>query len=240
MNEKNLGVGGAFNKGLTYGYKKNGNYFFLLPADMTMNNDALTKLLRKIEENPTIGMICPKVLFTTTPAKILFVGGKIDGKAKSSIHIGYNEIDRNQYDAISETELLNCPVLIKREVLDAIGFMDSTYFMYYEDTDFYFRARKTGYSLHVVTEAIAYTDEPPLNEKIMRRKDYYISRNLLYFIKKNFSLSEQIIAYMYVIREACYLLIHMLNSKEKSRAHYKLLGMRDFLLQRKGRVELSL
>lgn len=43
--------------------------------------------------------------------------------------------------------LLGCALLIKREVLEAVGLFDETYFAYFEETDLETRAQRAGYAL---------------------------------------------------------------------------------------------
>jgi hypothetical protein len=211
-----------------------------MPADMTMEKNILTKLLSTITSDTTIGMVCPKILLNTKPKKILFVGGNLDPKVKTSIHIGFNEIDRSQYDYKQETELLNCPALIKRTIFDRVGYMNPEYFMYYEDTDWQTRVRRKGYKLYVVPEAVAFTDEASSNKQSVNKKNYYITRNLLFFIKNNFTFHDQFIAYIFILKETLSLFIYLLIPQKKERAYYKLLGVKDFLLNRKGMRQLYL
>jgi len=44
-------------------------------------------------------------------------------------------------------------MMIRRAVLDSIGGLDENYFLYYEETDFCFRARKAGFSTWYVPES---------------------------------------------------------------------------------------
>lgn len=46
--------------------------------------------------------------------------------------------------------------LIKKEVINKIGFLDGTYFMYYEDTDFSFRAWRAGWDIIYEPKAVVY------------------------------------------------------------------------------------
>jgi GT2 family glycosyltransferase len=51
-------------------------------------------------------------------------------------------------DEIFEVEAVSgsC-MIIRRQVIDQIGYLDETYFAYQEDTDFCFRARKAGWKI---------------------------------------------------------------------------------------------
>lgn len=46
--------------------------------------------------------------------------------------------------------------LIKREVIERVGFFDGHYFVYYEDLDLSFRAWKAGWDIHYVPKSVVY------------------------------------------------------------------------------------
>lgn len=232
----NLGVGKSFNLGIDYALKNSADYLLLLTADIFVNRDFLTKTYSKLNTSNKTGIVSGKLLFDTNPPKILFINGKLDKKVRSTIHIGMGEIDKGQYDHRSETEILNCPILLKREVIEKVGKFREDYFMYYEDTDFYYRARQKGYSLAVNPSARAFTDYPDINTNSisLMRKHYYNSKNLLYFIKNNFDIQQQIIAYIYIFKNNAGLIKNVFERDSRAESYYKLLGVKDFLTGKRG------
>ncbi|MGL5809824.1 MAG: glycosyltransferase family 2 protein [Nocardioides sp.] len=44
--------------------------------------------------------------------------------------------------------------LVRREVIDAIGLPDPSYFIFYDDADFAIRARRAGFTIHAVRDAV--------------------------------------------------------------------------------------
>ena len=59
-----------------------------------------------------------------------------------SFHIGVDKIDKGQYDDFIETDFVTgALMLFDKTVLDTIGFIDESYFLYFEDTDFCIRAK---------------------------------------------------------------------------------------------------
>lgn len=236
MKSINLGVGKSFNLGMDYARKRKADYYFLLNADIAFEPDYLYKVYNKIKLNKKYGAASGKIVYSTRPLKILFIGGILDPKVKSTIHIGTGEVDKGQYNGNEKTELLNCPLLIRKDVIEVVGGFRETYFMYYEDADFYYRVRKAGYNLILETSACAYSefeDEDVLSAKLMK-KNYYLSRNLPYFIKYNFNVFEKIIAYSYIAKNSIVLILDCLKVHRKNVSYYKLLGIKDFLIGKKG------
>lgn len=233
---ENLGVGKSFNLGIDYAIKNSADYLLLLTADIFVNKNFLKKTYLKLKSSDTIGIVSGKLLFDTKPPKILFVNGRLDKKIQSTIHTGVGEVDKGQYDSRSESEILNCPILLKKEIIERVGKFKEKYFMYYEDTDFYYRVRMSGYKLVVETSARAFTDypDPNINSISVMRKNYYCSKNLLYFVRNNFKAKQQLIAYMYICKNTIFLLKDVLNNETRMISYYKLLGVKDFLVGKNG------
>ena len=64
-------------------------------------------------------------------------------------HRGVDEIDKDQYDRFEETDFITgCLMLFDKQVLDEVGFLDESYFLYFEDADFCIRAKKKGVKLY--------------------------------------------------------------------------------------------
>lgn len=234
--EENFGVGKAFNIGIKHALKNNVEYILLATADLSVNNSFLINLFKTIKTDSKIGAVSGKLLFDTKPNKILFVSGKLDKKVKSTIHIGTGDVDKGQFRGVEVSEILNCPILVRADVFRKVGLFREDYFMYYEDTDFYTRIRQAGYKLVVNRSVAAYTDYPEGDEESLTflKKHYYNSRNLLYFISRNFGWKERIVAYAYVAKNALPLVRNVLLNKKRKEANFKLLGIKDFLFGVKG------
>jgi GT2 family glycosyltransferase len=78
-------------------------------------------------------------------------------------------------------------MLIHKNVFNKVGFMDSKYFMYYDDTDFCLRANRCGYKILFVPEAVMWhkVHSSSGGSEYSRTSVYYLSRNRLYLMKKN-------------------------------------------------------
>lgn len=232
---ENLGVGAAFNKGIDYSIANSSDYVLLLTSDIYLTEDTLEKLYNRMKKNKSIGIASPTLLYKTNPPRILFAGGKLDSLVHSTVHFFNGEENNSQGNTIRETHILNCPVLISKEVIKSVGRWREEYFMYYEDIDYYTRTRKKGYLLCYMPDAIAYTDIPTEGDSpSFFRKEYYLLRNLLLFNKYNYSVIQQFIAYSYVLKNSMNLIVDLLDVKKRTKSKYQLMGIADFLLNRTG------
>jgi GT2 family glycosyltransferase len=93
-----------------------------------------------------------------------------------------------------------CFMLINNKLFDEIGIMDEKYFVYFDDTDFIYRAFLKGYRilmmhhLHVLHKVSSSTggSESPFSI-------YYGNRNRVYFIRKNFKKVDYLKALTFTI-----------------------------------------
>jgi len=81
--------------------------------------------------------------------KILwYAGGINDWKNVYSSHRGVDEVDNKQYNKFEETDFITgCMLFFNKKVIDKIGLWNEKYFLYYEDSDFCERAKRSGLKL---------------------------------------------------------------------------------------------
>ncbi len=78
-------------------------------------------------------------------------------------------------------------VLIRQDVLDQIGLFDETFFLYFEETDLFLRARQAGYgSVYVRDSHVMHIGSVSTGMKEWARvPDYWYDSRLHYFVKNH-------------------------------------------------------
>ena len=185
-NDRNVGVAAGNNLGISLSLKAKTTYTLLLNNDIEFdNNYLLNEMVGRAEEDKE-NLIIPKILFYDTK-KIWMAGGSFV-KYKAIInHRGEGDKDSDIFNKEYYCEYApTCFMLIRNEVFEQIGLMDEKYFVYYDDTDFLYRAHKKGFKikylptlniLHKVSSSTGGNDSP--------FSIYFANRNRLYFIRKN-------------------------------------------------------
>jgi len=193
-NPKNLGYAAALNKGIKFALQsyikqhlrgglmdssevEKGQFILILNNDVTVERNFLEKLLNYSKKHRA-DIVSPKIL--DSKGSVWFEGGEID---KNRFTAGHT---RGKLDFLS-----GCCLLIKRQVFEKIGFFDEEYFMYYEDVDFCFRARMTGFKLGIADRAIAH-HHIKRSAKGTKLMEYYLAGNHLLFVKKHAPLFVKI------------------------------------------------
>lgn len=219
-NNKNLGYTGGNNIGIKKALSNNADYIFILNPDTLVDKNAIGSLLSTAErENAAI--VGPKILFSDKKT-IWYAGGTLDLANVLGRHRGVDEKDNGQYKKIEETDnVTGGAMFVKREVFEKIGLFDDKYFLYYEDSDFCYRAKKAGFKLFFDPFAIIYHGNAKSTGLGSSLQDYFITRNRMLFAAKFLSWRTKFA----LLREA------LRNIKKPARR----LALIDFLFDNLGK-----
>ena len=184
---RNIGYSAGNNLGIQIA---KGKYIFLVNNDAIIHPDCIYELVKVASSDTRIGVLGCKVYYKGTRI-IQHAGGKLNLSATYLPHIGVFEEDRGQYDEISDVDYVSgVAMMIRREVMDKIGLLDEFYFAYWEDVDYCFRARKAGFRVVYVPNAIIEHHEGFSWKKKPLLQRFLFQRNRLLFILKNFQNKE--------------------------------------------------
>lgn len=185
--ETNLGFSGGNNFGINHALNQNPEYVLLLNNDTIVSPNFIEPLLKLFNEDNKIGIAAPQINYYDEPKKIWTAGGKIS-KIRGSGFAYSDKLENDIIRTIKEVTFVSgCCMLIKKEVLEKVGLFDDNFFLYVEDADLCYRVVKAGYKIVVSPDSKIY-------HKISRSTSaslsllplYYVTRNRLYFAKKNF------------------------------------------------------
>ncbi|MCS6956224.1 MAG: oligosaccharide flippase family protein [Patescibacteria group bacterium] len=81
-------------------------------------------------------------------------------------------------------------MIIKKSVIDKIGYFDESYFMYYEEVDYCYRAKKQGFKIGIDSKFIY--DHFEISKNTNPKKDWYLFKNRFKFFLKYASTKQKI------------------------------------------------
>lgn len=195
VNKENLGFAEGNNIGIRYALNNGADYILLLNNDTIVDKKLVTSLIGEALESSEIGLISPKIYFAPgyefhkdhykekdRGQVIWYAGGLIDWKNMLASHKGVDEVDRGQFNQTIETDFTTgCCLLITREVFKKIGFFDKKYFLYFEDTDFNIRAKRSGFKIIYCPKGVIWHLNAGSSGSGSQLHDYYLTRNRLLF-----------------------------------------------------------
>lgn len=158
--DQNLGFAGGNNEGIR---QATGKYILLFNNDCIADHTCIREMVNVAEKDDTIFSVGAKIMLNRT--------GKIQNAGTTVFNDGYGrdigavvknkkqdyEVDRGQYDTEREVyATCGAAVLYRRSILDKIGFLDDSFFMYYEDVEIAESARLHGYKNMYAPKAVVY------------------------------------------------------------------------------------
>jgi hypothetical protein len=192
-NSQNLGFSAGNNVGIKYALERGADYVLLLNPDIEVAQNFLSELVSAMEKQKTVGIGSP-VIFGENGRDVWFSGGKINWFRMRNKH----KKKERRSDYFGSDFISGCAMMIRAEVFKKIGLLDEDYFLYWEDTDFSFRARRAGYKLGVFHKSqITHLEKSEENKK---NKIYWLVISGLIFFQKNtfFALKPWIFFYTFL------------------------------------------
>lgn len=241
-NAENLGFAAGNNVGLRFALQGDAQYLMLLNNDTVVDTDMLSRLVQVIEQDSTIVIVGPKMLYYDQPARIWCAGNRIDWQLGGSIRLQAEEEESAAEEPLRDVDFITaCAILLRRSAVERVGLLDPRFFIYYEETDWCVRiARATGQRVvyvptakiwHKVSAAMGVSSPPT---------DYYMTRNVLLFLTKNLRGPQRLVA---IARTAVRNLLTIAAYTVKSHGgrriphrNVRLLALRDAALGRWGKM----
>ena len=227
--EKNLGFAGGNNIGIK---EAKGKYLFLINNDTYFKEFNIDSLIERLESSDKIGIVCPKLRFAWGNNPIQFAGyTPLSNITLRNRAIGFGEIDMGQYDKAHPTPYAHgAAMLIKREAIEKVGLMPECYFLYYEEIDWSMMFTRAGYEIWNDPSCTVYHKESQTTGQNSPLRTYYITRNRLLLVKRNYKGINKYISYIYLIgvvgmRD----LIKYSLKRQTSLRNAVINGLRDFI-----------
>ena len=196
--EKNLGFAGGNNLGIR---AAQGKYLFFINNDTIFKKFNVQSLIDRLESSPEIAVVCPKIRFVWGNNPIQFTGytplSKITVRNQS---IGFGEDDHGQYDTAHPTPYAHgAAMLIKREAIDKVGLIPECFFLYYEELDWSMMFTRVGYQIWYEPLCTIYHKESQSTGQNSPLRTYYIVRNRLLLVKRNWCGLTKYVCYAYLL-----------------------------------------
>lgn len=254
-NHANLGFAAGNNSAIVRTLESGAEFIFLLNNDTVVDTDILSAFVKAAGKMPNAGVFGAKIYYYGNKETLWYAGGYWDAQTLSFGEYGAGELDRAQFDTLTETEwVIGCAMFIRANVFRTIGLLEPMFFLNNEEIDFCSRAKRAEFSCVYVPDAHVWHkisvsfggEDSPL-------KEYFSARNRLLWAQRNAGLGLRFRIYLDSTRSLMHRFLRPLlgraintplNAKSwwwsvraafvdpRNRAAF--LGVRDFWLRRFG------
>lgn len=215
-NERNVGFGAAVNQAFR---ASSARYLAVLNDDATADPRWLEALLEAIDPRPDVGTCASQVRLAgqaVAGKAVLDSAGMLlcgDGSSKQRGHGQPAELYARKEEALLAS---GSAALYRREMLEEIGLFDESFFLYCEDTDLGLRARWAGWECLYVPDARVEHRYSQSAGRASALKAYYVERNRLFVIFKNFPLADLALVPFYATARYFWHFVYALAGRGKA------------------------
>lgn len=190
-NKANLGFAGGNNVGVRYALADSKcQYCWILNNDTVVAPDALSAMVRLMQQRPEVGLCGSLTLSYSNPKLVQAQGGMTYNSWTGRVPrvaaciAGDLDVRPARMDYVNGASML-----ASRSFLDTIGLMEESYFLYFEELDWAMRA-KEKFALGYARDSVIYHKEgAAIGTNLDRRKrsllaEQYLSRNRVLFTRR--------------------------------------------------------
>ena len=180
----NLGFAGGNNVGLRFARARGDcDYVWLLNNDTVIDPHALAELVRTAERDERVGMVGSTLRYYDEPERVqAYGGGRVVRWNGSTRH--HDETFSGPLDALEPDYITGGSLLLRRELLEAVGEMDDRYFLYSEEVDWCLRSREQGWRLAFAPRSLVWHKGGRSVVYSSPLHDYHTTRGMLLLVRR--------------------------------------------------------
>jgi hypothetical protein len=220
-----VGRNGGFSVGNNAGIRQalarsdSPDYVFLLNPDTLVEAGAIAKLIDYMEAHPRVGLTGSRMMYPDGRMQMSsFRFHSVWSELENAVRLGFvSKLLKNKQVVIPLPDqpvqvdwVGGAAMMIRRAVIDQIGLLDETYFVYYEETDYCLRASRAGWSSWYIPQSIIVHLEGQttgLSDKKKapkRRAPYWFASRRHYFVHNHGWMTALVADLLWTIGFATY------------------------------------
>ncbi len=185
--KENLGFAGGNNAGIRWALDKSFDWILLLNNDTVVAPDFIEGFLSAAKARPEGKIFGAKIYRYEEKERIDHLGGVWNSITAEFESNAFGQIDDGSFEEMKEVDYVcGCALLMHRSVPEAIGLLEESFFLLWEESDFCARAKKAGFQIWTAPQSklwhkvsASFTGgKPHMHYFWWRNRLLYISRNL--------------------------------------------------------------
>ena len=150
---QNVSLAEAINTGMR---SASGDYYLLLNPDILLAPDAIAQMVQVAQKYPKCAAVAAKLRLLWSPHFLNGMGNLV-GPISWGTDIGLGHLDLGQFDRLEELpSACFAATLVPAWTINEVGWIDEQFPLYYEDSEWCYRARVFGYTVQAAPAALVY------------------------------------------------------------------------------------
>jgi len=184
----NTGWAGGNNIGLRYALARGAEFVVLLNNDTTVSPRLVERLVAAARANPQFGILGPVIRFMDPPSEVQTDGVQFNRPGRPGFfQRQVVPLTSRPEPQVTEVDIVNgCCLMVRRDVVAAVGLIDEEFFLVHEESDYCLRSQQAGFKNGVVGEALVWhKGSSTFQREGKRLQRYYDSRNLIRLLARH-------------------------------------------------------
>ena len=193
VNATNVGFAAACNQAMAMA---TGRYVLVLNPDIIIHRAALDNLVAFMDAHPDAGVCGPQLVYPNGELQLscrrfpslwvlLLRIFRLDGVMPRPVR-SYLMADWDHAQVREVDWVIGGCMMLRREAVAEIGFLDDGFFMYYEDIDLCYRLKQAGWRVYYTPEVSAVHHHQRMSARLLpNRLSYYHARSLWRLVGKH-------------------------------------------------------
>lgn len=209
----NRGYAHGNNIGIKYAKAKGYDYICVLNNDTVVEIDFLELCIQNLERNLNIAFISPTLVEYKDKNLVQSTGGDIFIN-KGLVTLKNHGANRDELPLVIESDYIGGACMVfKTSLLDEVGYIPESYFLFFEETEWCYKAKKLGYKNICLTDSYIYHKGSVSIKSISGLQEYLMERNRVVFVRRNSGnmfVYFQFLSYLFIRQ-----IYRILTGKEK-------------------------
>jgi GT2 family glycosyltransferase len=192
---RNLGFAGGNNVGIRRALELGADYVLLLNNDTEVDPGLIDAFVAAAQQRPDAGAFSAKIYFHAEPQRLWYAGATWNLAAARFEQVGEGMVDdgRPAFNTLADTDYAcGCAFFVSAARLREIGLLDEDFFLYFEETDWCFRARAAGHpSVFVPAARLWHKVSVSFGGEGSPLALYFLTRNRLLWARKHGSAAQR-------------------------------------------------
>lgn len=191
---RNLGFAGGNNVGIRRALELGADFVLLLNNDTEVDPGLVDAFLAAAQRHPQAGAFGARIFFHSDPRRLWYAGAEWNDEAARFEQVGEGMVDDGKkFEAEGETAYAcGCAMFIPAQRLRELGLLDERFFLYFEETDWCFRARAAGHpSIYVPNARLWHKVSASMGGEGSPLMLYFVTRNRLLWAHRHGSAPQR-------------------------------------------------